>query len=1267
MDLHPDDTNIRRRHAAKEGRFRPLISAPTEEELALASGEAAAHDGLIWFAPLDRQLESTMPDPDDDRRRAGLVLPVLTHVGAEADDLSRHDTCPSCLQPDGIRFLGSAIATLLSVTLSTVFGSPHLDAAEKKSLVFTDSVQDAAHRAGFIEARSHTLTFRAMLRDALDDEPCTLDELVQRVVTRAGDDVFRRYRMVPPDLVGRDDFDDWWRPERRSAAARARTKVQRRLLFDASLEFGLQSTLGRTLERVGSAVAEVDAGEPARLAAIGRSTFDVEGMEDRLDTPLRDTPDAAVVGWVRGVLERIRERGGISHDWLARYIARDGNRWQIWGGRPRTQGMPAFPTGRAAPAFPRIGGAAVKDPLLDPVTSAQGWYALWTARTLGVSPGHGARLAKALLERLAVNDVLVESATESGGKVYGIAPQSLRVFPVPPPGEGTGHAARVRRLQDPARRQPRRSSRRWPGCAARASAAPVTSAPRHGPRTSTATSMPRRTCDGSCPASTPASSRTPCGSGTRRSSEREPPTRTPPTSSSPHPTLEMGIDIGDLSTVVLASLPRTVASYLQRVGRAGRLTGNALNLAFVTGRGEHLPRIGDPLSVINGEVRPPATYLDAAEILQRQYIAAVVDRMARTLGQELPQRASTALGSAEEGSFLGDLVALAEDAASELLATFLGSFDSLRQEARDALTAWATPATGTQGGAARGTSDLAQQVFAASLRWQQLEDALSFRRKEIVDSIPGLQQAAQSPAATEDDRRDFRAARAALQLVDRQLRTHRAGFWVAALEEYGLLPNYTLMDDAVTLDVSVTWRDPDTNDWVSEPRSFNRAAALALRDFAPGATFYARGLEMEIDGLDIGSESDRIQTWLWCDCCGYADRLDPDAQPQTTCPRCDSATIADAAQRLDVVELTRVMSEVRRDEAKIGDTDDERKRTTFLIATAADLDPANLARQWTANAGTFGVAHYREMSIRWLNAGRRGTAGSTASVAGVSLPSSMFRVCAACGKADSHANRNSTNEHRPWCRHRTSHTETTRTVGLTRSLTTQSIVMSLPLQVTLGDSFAVPSLAAAVLLGLRERIGGQPDHLEVTTVPAPVPQGEAGETREALLLHDVVPGGTGYLTDLSTPEEVWDLLATALRVVADCPCRDEERLACHRCLLPFSQGLGPDKLSRLAAERHLRTILGIGVDAAVPAPGEVGWAVEDGPRGRGQPRVPPGAAVPQGAHRAARGDERHRHRTARADREHPAHHPGERPGLDPDPAAAHPREQTGLHPAQRRR
>ena len=45
------------------------------------------------------------------------------------------------------------------------------------------------------------------------------------------------------------------------------------------------------------------------------------------------------------------------------------------------------------------------------------------------------------------------------------------------------------------------------------------------------------------------------------------------------PTLEMGIDIGDLSTVILCSMPPEQSKFLQRAGRAGRRDGNALTLA----------------------------------------------------------------------------------------------------------------------------------------------------------------------------------------------------------------------------------------------------------------------------------------------------------------------------------------------------------------------------------------------------------------------------------------------------------------------------------------------------------------------------------------------------------------------------------------------------------------------------------------------------------------------------------------------------------------
>ena len=41
-----------------------------------------------------------------------------------------------------------------------------------------------------------------------------------------------------------------------------------------------------------------------------------------------------------------------------------------------------------------------------------------------------------------------------------------------------------------------------------------------------------------------------------------------------------GIDVGDLSSTMVCSVPPTPTNYLQRIGRAGRATGNALILAL---------------------------------------------------------------------------------------------------------------------------------------------------------------------------------------------------------------------------------------------------------------------------------------------------------------------------------------------------------------------------------------------------------------------------------------------------------------------------------------------------------------------------------------------------------------------------------------------------------------------------------------------------------------------------------------------------------------
>ena len=313
-----------------------------------------------------------------------------------------------------------------------MFGDAELDAVEKKALVFTDSVQDAAHRAGFIQARSHTLTLRSVLRQAVGDGALPLDVLVEEVIAQAGDDPFARYRLIAPDCADRESFMPFWQaPSLREVPATVRGRVKRRLMFDAVMEFGLNSRLGRTLELTGSVAAEVSA--PAEsLTRIGQAVL--EGFPLQLDTDsgasARD--NAVVLRWARGIIEHMRAQGAIDHPWFEKYRQEDGSRYSIWGGRPRDAGMPAFPSSRPAPAYPRVGGSTVAKNKsgLDPVTPTQSWYARWTGRVLGVSPSDGARLAKGLLEGLAHDRVLESMQSTSGAQVFAIPVTSLVIEPV---------------------------------------------------------------------------------------------------------------------------------------------------------------------------------------------------------------------------------------------------------------------------------------------------------------------------------------------------------------------------------------------------------------------------------------------------------------------------------------------------------------------------------------------------------------------------------------------------------------------------------------------------------------------------------------------------------------------------------------------------------------------------------------------------------------------------------------------------------------------
>src|SRR5208282_3824965 len=78
-----------------------------------------------------------------------------------------HDTtCPTCGGRDRQLLVGARNPTLGSQVVEQSWASVFND--DKKLIAFSDSVQDAAHRAGFFDARAYANTVRTALAKAID-------------------------------------------------------------------------------------------------------------------------------------------------------------------------------------------------------------------------------------------------------------------------------------------------------------------------------------------------------------------------------------------------------------------------------------------------------------------------------------------------------------------------------------------------------------------------------------------------------------------------------------------------------------------------------------------------------------------------------------------------------------------------------------------------------------------------------------------------------------------------------------------------------------------------------------------------------------------------------------------------------------------------------------------------------------------------------------------------------------------------------------------
>lgn len=83
-------------------------------------------------------------------------------------------------------------------------------------------------------------------------------------------------------------------------------------------------------------------------------------------------------------------------------------------------------------------------------------------------------------------------------------------------------------------------------------------------------------------------------------------------------TFELGVDLGELETIFMRNVPPEPANYIQRSGRAGRRRDSAgFTLTFCQRRSHDLTYFKEPEKMVDGRIRPPAVEILNEKIVHR--------------------------------------------------------------------------------------------------------------------------------------------------------------------------------------------------------------------------------------------------------------------------------------------------------------------------------------------------------------------------------------------------------------------------------------------------------------------------------------------------------------------------------------------------------------------------------------------------------------------------------------------------------------------------
>lgn len=609
------------------------------------------------------------------------------------------------------------------------------------------------------------------------------------------------------------------------------------------------------------------------------------------------------------------------------------------------------------------------------------------------------------------------------------------------------------------------------------------------------------------------------------------------------PTLELGVDIGALDSVLMRNVPPLPANYWQRAGRAGRRHRLAVNLTYSRSVSHDRAYFRDPLKLLEGLVIPPrfnmrnslmvkkhvhATTLTAIQALGRDrspLSKADRDEMAEVFRTCFPPRISEYLFDGR-----GDLRTTPLDVTG--LATILTKHESriIPLVERAFRQGWPEiDSEVVRDDAIRGYVLRMGEELASILGrlWKRLQWALQqLARLDEERRKKGTLEPDQDALHTRCDRL-VKKLKGFEKRNRRESEGHDDTNTYAVLATEGFLPGYGLDTGSV--------RGTAMGSMLSGTSDFElpRPSSMALREYVPGNLIYANGHKFypRYYHLDPRGSQDCVRLLVDVETEAVTEKGGASGE-QSTGPTGLNSVPLRAVPICDV-DLPQF--------SQITDEDDFRFRMPVAVfGREQGRHGSGQAYRW----GNMDLHFRRGVHLRLVNVGEsklvsKGTVG--------------YPVCLVCGQSRSPlASQRDRQEfetyHQDHCRQKVEPT------GFYADVIADALTF-----MSCKDREVGYSIVEAIRCGASNVLEMELDDLQIVSISAP------GSEAIDLLLYDPMPGGSGLLEQLI---DRWPEVVDAAREVCE-KCAGACTTSCPDCLQSFRNAHTHKHLNRHTAIESL--------------------------------------------------------------------------------------------------